>query len=226
MVRDEKSLRLAGLVWRRSLLSVTSAKAGLTAAQLLEEPPLSLHAHMAPRAAARSMLGVDAWYAPLLGEAGEYVAMVGLESFIQYLVEASHPVLEEPVLHYMSRGVVHVDPEAPVYRVWQLMLSRGLAALPVVEKGGRLVGVVAEHDLLSHGFTRPVLEAEAGPRRGPRVREVMTTPPVVVAENASLGEAVVAMLRRDIGRVYVVDDRGRLRGVVDRSDVVSAWLGE
>ncbi|KSW12143.1 hypothetical protein CF15_05100 [Pyrodictium occultum] len=223
VVSDEKTMRLEGVVRRRALLTVTSTRAGVAARGLEEEPRLLLKPGEGLREAAGRMLELDEWYAPVVDDAGRLLGVLGLEGVIERLLESGEEFLEKPVSRLMETRLVYVEPGTPVYKVWQLMLSRGFSALPVV-KDGRLVGVVAEHDLLARGFTRPDLESPSGLRRGPRVEEVMSTPPAAVEPDAPAAEAARLMLRRDIGRVYVVDEEGRLLGVVDRSDVVAAWL--
>ena len=225
VIRSERDPRLLGVLYRRALLLLSSGRSDARVADLYEEPALTLHLDQDARSAAKAMLRADTWYAPVTNSEGKLLGVFGLENILEHLLQTSNPVLERPVEEVMStRGLAAIAPDEPVYRAWQLMTSRGLAALPVVEKG-RIVGVIAEYDLLAHGYTRPVLEAQAGPRRGPRVREAMSTPPVTVTPEEPLGTAAEYMVKRDIGRVYVVDESGRLVGVVDRSDIVSAWLG-
>jgi acetoin utilization protein AcuB len=51
----------------------------------------------------------------------------------------------------------------------------------------------------------------------------MTTDPVTVRAGTSLGGARALMQRDEVGRLLVVDDAGRLLGVVTRGDVLEAW---
>ncbi len=222
VVADEKTMKLVGIVKRRSLLLLTSTKSKAHVAEIAEEPRLVLAPGTGLREATQEMLRLDEWYAPVTGPRGELLGIIGLEAAMRYMIESNAQALSNPVEKYMTRSPVHVEPGEPVYKVWQLMLSRGISAVPVVKKG-RIVGVVAEYDLLAHGFTRPTLEA-GEPRKGPRVEEIMSTPPVTVAPTAPLGDAVREMLRRDIGRVYVTDEHQALLGVLDRSDAARAWL--
>jgi CBS domain-containing protein len=221
VVENEKTMKLLGILSRRSLLLLSSSRSTVRVKDLAEEPPLAFTPDAGIEEAAKKMLSVDTWYAPVV-DAGRLLGLLGLENIIDYIVSEKPNALQAPVETSMSPTPVYVEPDDPIRKAWQVMLSRGLAALPVVEKG-RLVGVVAEYDLLARGYARPVLESPEGPRRGPRVREVMSTPPVAVEPGDPLLRAAEEMLRRDIGRVYVVEG-GRLVGVVDRSDVVRAWL--
>ncbi|MET1128375.1 MAG: CBS domain-containing protein [Thermoproteota archaeon] len=223
VVRDELSMKFMGLVKRSALLMVSSTRAAITAKDLMEDPKTTALEDENLADVLRRLVEVDEWYAPVLTQDGRYLGIVGLEAGLMEMLSSGSRVLESPVDYYMSTDLVFVEPDTPVYRVWQMMLSRRLAALPVVRRG-RIVGVIAEHDLVARGYTRPDLEAE-GLRAGPRVREVMHTPPITVELGTPMKRAVELMLLRDIGRVYVVERGNVLRGVVDRSDAIAAWLG-
>ncbi len=223
VVFDERTLKLVGIIRRGSLLSITSTKTKATAKDLVEEPPLVFRPTDDAYRVAKMMISVDEWYAPVVDSRYRLLGIVGLEDILRYLLDVEHPILEESVEDFMTKDVVFVEPTTPIYKVWQLMLSKKFTALPVVKKK-RIVGVIAEYDLIARGFTRPDLEAGSH-RRGPLVQEVMSTPPVVVSPDSTLGEVVEIMLDRDIGRVYVVEKNNILVGVVDRSDPVLGWLG-
>ncbi len=221
VVADERTMKLLGVVKRTSLLMFSSTKVDTPVLDIMEEPRITISEDDRLDEAARKLVNSDEWYAPALDSAYRLLGMLGLESIIEYMLQHESRVLEEPVKKYMTPNPVYVEPGMPIYRVWQYMLSKKLAALPVVEKG-RIVGVIAEHDLLAHGYTRPVLESGQA-RKGPLVREVMSTPPITLEPSAPLREAAKIMVERDIGRVYVVLD-DELMGVLDRSDVVRAWI--
>ena len=62
--------------------------------------------------------------------------------------------------------------------------------------------------------------------RGTRVAEVMTEDPVTVRESTNLADAVVLLLKRRIRRVPVVDESGRVVGLLSRADVIRSTLAE
>ncbi len=59
-----------------------------------------------------------------------------------------------------------------------------------------------------------------------KVREVMTSHPVTLSPDASLIEAAQRMRDNDIGDVLVVEDDGRLRGIVTDRDMVVRAMAE
>ncbi|HIQ24052.1 MAG TPA: CBS domain-containing protein [Pyrodictium delaneyi] len=223
VVTDERTMKLLGIIRRGALLLATGTKVEITAKDLLEDPVATLLPSASIVEAARQMLRADEWYAPVTDEERRLLGVLGLEDIIRYILEKHIDMIERPVSDVMETKIVYVEPDTPIYKVWQMMLSRRLAALPVI-RNGKIIGVIAEHDLITHGFTRPDLESSPGHRRGPTVGEVMSTPAVTIEPDTPLSEAARLIVERDIGRVYVADDSGILQGVVDRSDVVAAWL--
>jgi CBS domain-containing protein len=81
-----------------------------------------------------------------------YVDMLHSTSFLPSLDQLKKKLEEignHPVERYMTREVVAVQPEDTDLYAADLMLRKGLKQLPVVDREGRLVGVVRRIDLLS-----------------------------------------------------------------------------
>lgn len=132
----------------------------------------------------------------------------------------------------MARLLITVGPEAGVQQATGLMLKHRLGALPVVDAGGRLVGMLSEGDLLrgaelGGGKTPPpwlaMLRARGGGKRGALVGEVMSAAVVSVAPDTPLEQVVALMEEHRIKRVPVLRD-GRLEGMVSRANLVQALL--
>jgi CBS domain-containing protein len=129
----------------------------------------------------------------------------------------------------MTRDVVSVAPDASYREVVDALVDSGVSAAPVVDAGGRVVGVVSEADLLHKveavgderhrrilgGLRRSDAKADAAV-----AAELMTAPAVVVEP----GDSVVAAARRleteRIKRMPVVDAQRRLVGIVSRRDLL------
>lgn len=136
----------------------------------------------------------------------------------------------------MSARVISITPDADVLDAIELMLSRHISGLPVIDRTGALVGIITEGDFLRRAETgterkRPRwVEFLRGPRRlaedyvhthGRKVEEVMTRDPITVTEEAPLAEIVRLMERRRIKRVPVM--RGsQIVGIVSRSNLMHA----
>jgi CBS domain-containing protein len=112
----------------------------------------------------------------------------------------------------MSRFVVTVRPEDTAWTALELMVSRGVGALVVVE-GNRPIGIVTERDIL-----RRLLRG-SGPEEllTLLVRDVMTKEPIVCTPETPLRDVLRTMVERDFRRMPVVKN-GLLEGIVTERD--------
>ena len=131
---------------------------------------------------------------------------------------------------------VHVaSPLTPFKVLVRLIEENRISAVPIVDQGGMPIGVVSESDLLLKERRR---ELESEPdvlhrrrRQKERARaeglvasDVMTSPPITVRCGVGLGQAARLMQSRSVRRLVVVDDRGRIAGIVSRSDLLKVFL--
>jgi CBS domain-containing protein len=120
------------------------------------------------------------------------------------------------VSQYMSRSVVTVTPQTEFHRAFDLMRSRNIHHLPVVD-GGQVVGIVAERDLL-------LAAANFGSSEVP-IAEIMRGPAVCVAESALLKEAARLLVVRHIGSLPVLDSKKALVGIITETDIFKIAAG-
>ena len=136
----------------------------------------------------------------------------------------------------MTRPALSVPADAMARAAVELLVGREFRALPVVDSGGRAVGVVSSGDLVERGGLGARLELLSAmsetARRGfldqvsaRPVRTVMTSEPATVRTTDTVATATHLMTERRIKRVPVVDQDGRLAGILARSDVLRA-VGE
>jgi CBS domain-containing protein len=143
------------------------------------------------------------------------------------------------VADVMTRNCITIAPDATVEEAVNLMLSRHISGLFVVDKADDLVGVITEGDLLRRDElgtqrNRPWwLRLLASPARqaadftkanGRHVRDVMTEDVLSIAEDSAL-EDVVAMMESNRIKRLPVTAGGKVVGVVSRSDLLRALIG-
>jgi CBS domain-containing protein len=102
----------------------------------------------------------------------------------------------------------------------ELLRSYRISGLPVVDEGGRLVGVVSQTDLLFLD-TPPVRALIRRRESGIRVGEIMTSPPTTIDMEASIREAAQIMTEQRLHRLVAVDQAGRPIGVLSAMDFVA-----
>jgi len=144
------------------------------------------------------------------------------------------------VADVMTRNVISISPDATVEEAAKTMLARGISGLFVVDAKGELAGVVTEGDLLRRDelgterhrpwWLRLLVSpgrqaADFTPTFGRHVRDVMTVEVTAVNADAPLEEVVATMERQGIKRVPVVENQ-RVTGVVSRSDLLRALIGQ
>ena len=124
----------------------------------------------------------------------------------------------------MTREVVTVGPDTSAKYAAAVMADRGFAALPVVDDEGRVIGIVAEADVLRDRLPqdpRLHLRREAAVESPPAllVRGVMTSPARTVPLTADVADVARLFLHAGLRSLPVVDG-DRLVGIVSRRDLL------
>ena len=96
-------------------------------------------------------------------------------------------------------------------------LMIGFGAVPVVENGGKLAGIVSEYDLLAAIDDRHHLGTVTA-------KDIMTSNPYSVRAETTLGTLVHVLRASDLVRVPVVDAEDKLIGIIARRDVLRTYL--
>lgn len=140
---------------------------------------------------------------------------------------------DRPVREVMTRPVVSVAPATALSALMDLLIDQQVRAVPVVDAHGQVVGIVSDGDVLARGegparlrvlaqLDAEALAAQLAALRqsGRTAAEVMTSPVVTVREDEALAHATQVMIRRGLKRLPVVDQGGRLVGMLSRVDVL------
>ncbi|GAB4475021.1 MAG: hypothetical protein OHK0044_20070 [Burkholderiaceae bacterium] len=120
------------------------------------------------------------------------------------------------VSQYMTRAVTTVTPETEFHRALDLMRSRNIHHLPVVD-GGRVVGIVAERDLLLAAANFGASEVPVG--------EIMSAPAVCVDADAPLKQAARLLVEKHVGSLPVLDSESALVGIITETDIFKIAAG-
>ncbi len=122
----------------------------------------------------------------------------------------------------MTQEVVSVGEDLAIAAAIDVMARRGFKRLPVVDREGRLAGIVSRADILQ---TVAHVEPHAAPVRRPggaiqRVADVMQTEVPAVRADTPLSAVVEALAEVEQRRVVVVDADGRVQGIITDGDVI------
>ena len=128
----------------------------------------------------------------------------------------------------MTRDVVSVRPDTSVETLAELMLEHHISGLPVVDGGGRLVGLVSKTDLVRAQNSAEEADGVVLPRgvhevSGATVADLMSERVLCVRTGAQLSEAARLMVDAGVHRLPVISRGDALQGMVSTSDVVR-WV--
>ncbi|NLW17640.1 MAG: CBS domain-containing protein [Firmicutes bacterium] len=135
------------------------------------------------------------------------------QQLVSYLATRLSPPLTAADI--MSQPIHSTVPDTSMEEVGQAMLRYGHGGLPVIADG-QLVGIISRRDVdkaIHHGLTHAP------------VKGFMSTNVVTISPTASLDEIQRLLVGKDIGRLPVVDQEGKLIGIVTRTDVLKALHG-
>jgi CBS domain-containing protein len=139
----------------------------------------------------------------------------------------------------MTKDVVTVDEDATVQEAAASMLRHRVSALPVIDRTGKLVGIVSEGDLMrraelgtqrERSWWLELLTADRDlatdyvKAHGRKVGEVMTRKPITASPDAPINEIALLLEEHAIKRVPILD-HGRLVGIVARANLLQALAG-
>ena len=121
----------------------------------------------------------------------------------------------------MQVAVKTVGPNAPVADAIVTLADSHISAVPVVDAGGRMVGVVSSTDILTSEAEACDCTERESLFEDTSVSEIMTPRPLTVSPDADVREAAQQMLYAEIHRLFVVE-ADRVVGVISTSDIMRA----
>jgi CBS domain-containing protein len=148
----------------------------------------------------------------------------------------------KPASGIMNTHVVSVHPEDKLEAAVKIMTENKISGLPVVNADNKVIGVLTDRDLLLYSERLKIVpyidysswvlpytfvpgnftyEKNATLFSKTEVKEVMSKRVFTVRENASWYEVVSLMRKNSVNRVPVTDDKGRLMGIITRTDLLN-----
>jgi acetoin utilization protein AcuB len=128
---------------------------------------------------------------------------------------------------WMSTDVVIVGEDTPMMKASIIMKEKNIRSLPVLNKKGKLVGIVSDRDL-----------RDASPSKATSldvhelnylistisVKDIMTKNPVYVKPDETVEFAAILMLENKISALPVINDRDLLIGIITQTDVFKVLI--
>ena len=131
------------------------------------------------------------------------------------------------VSKWMSPTVLTLQPTDSISTAIHLMKEKRIRRIPIVNEGGKLVGIVSDRDLKdvspSRATTLDIWELHAVLDKL-KIGDIMTKKPVTVPPETSIERAAQVMLEKRVEGLPVVDAKGALVGILTEGDVFRALV--
>jgi CBS domain-containing protein len=203
----------------------------LTAQEIMTSPVRALRPEALVSEAAELMRTENIGVVPVVNENER---LMGLVTDRDLVTKAFGRGDELRIDAIMTRELEVTGPDEPVHEIAARLGDYGLQRLPVVDRVGRLLGIVSLDDLARRSNrpheVRQTAAALAG--RGPApppagwqrepltAQEIMRAPARAVMVGTSLPEVVATMKSENVGILPVVDNDQKLRGVITDRDIL------
>ncbi|MHC1699514.1 MAG: CBS and ACT domain-containing protein [Humidesulfovibrio sp.] len=124
--------------------------------------------------------------------------------------------------NWMTKDVVTATPETSMMKASKIMKEKGISRLPVVDERGVLQGIVSDRDIKDASPSKATtldmhelyyLLSEI------KLKDIMTRKVVTIRAGETIERAAALMLEHNIGGMPVVDEQGKVVGVVTDSDI-------
>jgi CBS domain-containing protein len=197
---------------------------------LMSCPVKSISENESLPAAAQAMRGARIHSLPVVDENGRMVGILTdgdlLSAMAGERLSAPGDPWQLPVDVLMTHEPRALGPDATLDEAAWTLVDAGVRHLPVVEEDGRLVGILSERDLRERlgGKAREWPHA-AREALEERLGNVMTPDPLALRTGTPVARALELFTDERVGALPVVDEDGRLRGILSYVDLLR-WLRE
>jgi CBS-domain-containing membrane protein len=141
----------------------------------------------------------------------------------------------------MTKEVITVYPDTEITQAAHLLLDKHISGLPVVDKEGRLTGIICQSDLIAQqrkiplpsffillGGTIPLtsarhIEKEVKKMAALTVSEAMTPDPISVDPETAMEDIATLMVKRNIHTLPVLE-KGWLVGIIGKEDILRTLM--
>ena len=116
------------------------------------------------------------------------------------------------VKQFMTDGIEAITAHDTVLNASRMMKKNNIGSVPVIDDASQVIGIITDRDIVIRAF------ADILPMNT-KVEEIMTQPVYTIKEDAEVGCAISLMADKQVRRLPVTDDEGRLVGMIILGDL-------
>jgi acetoin utilization protein AcuB len=128
----------------------------------------------------------------------------------------------------MTKKVITTHAEATIFEAQETMQQHRIRHLPVVDAQNQLIGIVTDRDIRSvlpyNLIKDPGNEAERQKVTSLRIKDIMTRHPITLTPMHTIQDALLMIQKERVGAFPVVDEQGKLRGILSVRDLLRAFV--
>jgi len=229
IVKSDVDNRLVGFLTRIEAIIPTSAKSRLRVVDVAREYPI-VKPDDDIADAFKAMIDQGTWGGPVVDDDNNLLGVITSSDMIKYFLDQGYLPKSETVSEIVTTENLEdyiVTPDTRINKIWSKFVFSGLPAVIVVQsrEDPGPIGIITPYDLIRRGGWRFHREIEAGKIVTPaRASRIMTRGVVVAGLDSRVEDVARVMAENDFTILPVVDERGRIVGIVTQADIVRAYL--
>ena len=209
-----------GIFTERDLVKVANKQTALAdqmISRFMTTPVVTIHGNLSILEAYHLMLSNNIRHHVIVDIKGSILGVMS-QSDLGKLLGVEYFVEMRKVEQIMTFNVITVSRDVPICKALALMAGPGISCV-IVADGLYPAGMVTERDAVR-------LVAEGFDLNSTPVSAVMTSPVVTIPLGTTVHKAAMVMKQEKIRRVVVVDQTGKVEGIVTQSGISSkGWKG-
>ena len=221
-VTDEQCNRVTGILSRGDALTVSSRKTNVEVRGVMNHNVVSTSPGEDIYVAARKLTDSRVRQLPVVDDEGRLEGMLSSMDVLAAFVDQGYKTTKKTISQVMNPDVIYCSEDDEVSRLWNIMEESGFGGLPVVDRKGKVKGMITRMDILRKRSLH--IGKESGKKKKAQVKKAMTADPTTIKSDTETLKAAILMVESKIIRLPVVDDKGKLVGIVDSEDILRSYL--
>lgn len=156
------------------------------------------------------------------------------EIYLHALKHAKDRFVNITVDSIMAKNIITVTGEADIEEAIHLISTNRIPCLPVIDKENRIIGMITRKDVIAaaglskdhtvRDIVRHIISVPAPRHHNEKdrtVKDIMSSPAITVRSGSGIKEAASKLIEMRINNLPVVDEAGKLIGIISAGDIVN-----